>query len=174
MPSFAAGHMIWEGMVKEGLAVTRAIHDRYHAGLRNAYNEIECSDHYARSMASYGVYLAACGYEYHGPNGYLAFSPRLSPDDFKAAFTAAEGWGSLTQTRTGSRQTQRIAVHWGTLTLQTLGFDVRKGQQVKQVTVRVANQPVDATHHVDGQRVTISLSRPVTIQTDQSMTIAVT
>ena len=26
-----AGHMIWEGMVQEGLAVERAIHDRYAA-----------------------------------------------------------------------------------------------------------------------------------------------
>ena len=30
-----AGHMIWEGMVQEGLAVARAIHDRYHPSRRN-------------------------------------------------------------------------------------------------------------------------------------------
>ena len=75
----AAGHMIWEGMVQEGLAVTRAIHDRYHPSRRNPWNEVECGDHYARSMASYGVFLAACGYEYHGPKRHLAFAPRLSP-----------------------------------------------------------------------------------------------
>ena len=63
----AAGHMIWEGMLTEGLAVTRAVHDRYHASRRNPWNEVECGDHYARSMASYGVFLAACGFEYHGP-----------------------------------------------------------------------------------------------------------
>ncbi len=79
-----AGHMIWEGMVQEGLAVTRAIHDRYHASRRNPWNEVECGDHYARSMASYGVFLAACGFEYHGPKGHLGFAPRLAPDDFRA------------------------------------------------------------------------------------------
>jgi len=63
----AAGHMIFEGLVQEGMAVTRSIHDRYHASKRNPWNEIECGEHYARSMASYGVYLAACGFEYHGP-----------------------------------------------------------------------------------------------------------
>ena len=30
----------------EGLAITRAIHDRYHPSRRNPFNEIECSDHY--------------------------------------------------------------------------------------------------------------------------------
>ena len=50
-----AAHMLWEKMLKEGLAITRAIHDRYHPAKRNPFNEIECSDHYARAMASYGA-----------------------------------------------------------------------------------------------------------------------
>ncbi len=49
----AAAHMVSEGdedLVEQGLAVTRAIHDRYSAKRgRNPYNEIECSDHYARA-----------------------------------------------------------------------------------------------------------------------------
>src|SRR5262249_18635877 len=49
-----AGHMLWEGLVQEGLAVTRAVHDRYQPARRNPFNEIECGDHYARAMASYG------------------------------------------------------------------------------------------------------------------------
>ena len=93
----AAGHMIWEGMVLEGLAVARAVHDRYQPSRRNPWNEIECGDHYARSMASYGVFLAACGYEYHGPKRHSAFAPRLSPENFRAAFTTAEGWGAFSQ-----------------------------------------------------------------------------
>ncbi|MEP6748497.1 MAG: GH116 family glycosyl-hydrolase, partial [Bacteroidota bacterium] len=46
-----AAHMMAEGMTDEALILTRAIHDRYHAAKRNPYNEIECSDHYARAMA---------------------------------------------------------------------------------------------------------------------------
>ncbi len=65
----AAAHMVWEGMVMEGLAVTRAIHDRYHARRRNPYNEIECSDHYARAMASYGTFLARADLSIAGPKG---------------------------------------------------------------------------------------------------------
>ena len=86
----AAAHMVFEGkdqpdILQNGLAVGRAIHDRYNAHLRNPYNEIECSDHYSRAMASYGVFQAVCGYEHHGPEGHLGFSPRLTPEDFRCA-----------------------------------------------------------------------------------------
>jgi uncharacterized protein (DUF608 family) len=69
----AAGHMIAEGLVQQGLAVTRAVHDRYHPSRRNPYNEIECGDHYARSMASHGVFVSVCGFEHHGPRALSAF-----------------------------------------------------------------------------------------------------
>src|SRR6185369_11236940 len=92
-----ASHMIAEGMIMEGLAVTRAVHDRYHASRRNPWNEVECGDHYARSMASYGIFLAAAGFEHHGPQGHIGFAPRVTPEDFRAAFTTAEGWGSYSQ-----------------------------------------------------------------------------
>ena len=69
----AAGHMIAEGLVQEGLAVTRAIHDRYSPDRRNPYNEIECSDHYSRAMASHGVFVNICGFVITGLKGRLAF-----------------------------------------------------------------------------------------------------
>ena len=92
-----ASHMIAEGLVTEGLAVLRAIHDRYAAAKRNPFNEIECGDHYSRAMASYGSFVSACGFEYRGPEGYLSFAPRLTPEKFRAAFTSAQGWGSFAQ-----------------------------------------------------------------------------
>ena len=65
-----AAHFIAEGKTQEGLAITRMIHDRHHPSRRNPYNEVECSDHYTRAMSSYGTFLSACGYEYHGPKGH--------------------------------------------------------------------------------------------------------
>jgi uncharacterized protein (DUF608 family) len=125
-----AGHMAWEGMVDEALAICRAIHERYHPSKRNPYNEVECGDHYARAMASWGVYLALCGFEYDGPRGRLAFAPRLTPEKFRAAFTAAEGWGTIAQERDDRVQRNRIEVHSGSLRLESLDLEVPEGWRV--------------------------------------------
>lgn len=117
-----AGHMIWEGMVTEGLAVERALHDRYHPSRRNPYNEVECGDHYARSMASYGVFIAACGFEYHGPNGRIGFAPRISPENFKAALSGAEGWGSYRQVIESTKLSATLSIAHGQLSLREISF----------------------------------------------------
>ena len=129
----AAGHMLWEDMSLEGLAVTRSIHDRYHPGKRNPWNEVECGDHAARSMASYGVYLAACGFKYHGPQGHIGFYPKVTPEHFKCAFTSAAGWGTFAQQRISGTKQASIHLKWGTLALNTISL----GGQTIFSTVRI-------------------------------------
>jgi len=145
-----AGHMIWEGLVLEGLAVERAIHDRYGAAKRNPWNEIECGNHYARSMASFGVFLAACGYEYHGPQGRLAFAPRVRPENFRAAFVTAEGWGSYAQTIDAGGHRAAVELKWGALRLRSLALASPRGGAT--VEVRRNGAPAPAGHRrTDGQ-----------------------
>ncbi len=163
-----AGHMIWEGMVMEGLAVTRAVHDRYHASRRNPWNEIECGDHYARSMASYGVYLAACGFEYDGPKAHIGFAPKLTPENFKCAFTSAAGWGSFSQKAEGGKQKAEIAVHWGTLKLKTISLECASA---KTVEVSLVGKPVVAKLKRDGKNFLLTLKQPVEITAGQKLEI---
>jgi non-lysosomal glucosylceramidase len=118
-----AAHMIWEGMLEKGLATARAVHDRYHPLMRNPYNEIECSDHYSRSMASYGVFLAICGFDYHGPKGIIEFAPKMTRGNFRAPFTVAEGWGSFSQTRSNEKQTNLLKITYGRLKLNQINLE---------------------------------------------------
>ena len=164
-----AGHMLWEGMLTEGLAVTRAVHDRYHASRRNPWNEVECGDHYVRSMASYGVFIGACGYEYHGPKARLAFSPRLTPENFKAAFTTAAGWGSFAQQRRAVTQAHQLHLKYGSLRLQHLAFEVEPGKRIRSVSVHQGNRRLAARFQQTSSKVEISLDETLVLQANQSV-----
>lgn len=168
-----ASHMVWEGMVQEGLAITRAVHDRYHAARRNPWNEVECGDHYARSMASYGVFLAACGYEYHGPKGHLGFAPRLTPEDFRAPFTVAEGWGTFSQKRDGGTQREVVELKSGKLRVKTLAFALPENAKAAKVAVTVAGKEAPAEFAQDGARVVVTLAQDATITAGQKIELSI-
>lgn len=163
----AAGHMIAEGLVHEGLAVTRAIHDRYGPARRNPYNEIECSDHYARAMASYGSFLSLCGFEHHGPNGHLGFAPRLAPHDFKAAFTSAEGWGTFAQKQQAGMLKANIALKYGKLSLKTLAL----AGTYQTVTASAGGKPIAATMTLEEKRALVSFTPGLVLHAGQELAV---
>lgn len=168
-----AGNMIWDGMVMEGLAICRGIEDRYKPAKHNPFNEIECGDHYARAFASWGVYTALAGFEYNGPKGHIGFAPRVTPENFRAAFTAAEGWGTFAQTRKGTVQEERIGVRWGSLTLRTLAFEAPDPWRPYRVMIRAAGNSVKIKNWgvaKDG-RVQIELAEPLRLTEGQEMVI---
>ncbi|MBM4060637.1 MAG: hypothetical protein FJ265_06015 [Planctomycetes bacterium] len=167
---FAAATMIGTGegdLVEHGLAVERAIHERYAARERNPFNEVECGDHYARAMASHAVFLAVCGFEYHGPNGHLGFLPRVRPEDFAAAFTAAAGWGTIAQRRTAQRQTHVVDVAFGELTLLTLAVALPRGASAREV--RCDGEP--AAFVQQGERVLVTLPAPRTLRAGERLAV---
>ncbi|MFP5079916.1 GH116 family glycosyl-hydrolase [Pedobacter sp. JCM 36344] len=166
-----AAHLMAEGMVEESLILTRFIHDRYHAAKRNPFNEIECSDHYARAMASYGTFINACGFEYHGPKGYIKFSPAWNAENFKAPFTSANGWGSYTQKKTGAKQLHTINLKYGELQLQELAFNKIGPGSIKSVSVMLGAQNIPVQFLQNGPELRITSNKKISVKTNEHLDI---
>ena len=168
-----AAHMIAEGMMDEGLVLTKTIHDRYHAAKRNPFNEIECSDHYARAMASYGTFISACGFEFHGPKGHIRFAPKWDKGNFKAPFTTAKSWGSYTQKRKGGKQVHRLELKYGFLQLSTISLEKIDAQKCGMVSIRLGSQKILSRFNQEGADIRIELLKPVRIQTNQTLIVSI-
>lgn len=118
----AAVHLIYEGFFDEALAIVRAVRDRYDGVKRNPWNEVECGNHYVRSMASWGLLLAASGCRCDMVKRELSFDPKISADDFTCFFSTPEGWGTYTQcknSRTGEME-KSVRLLYGNLDGVTL------------------------------------------------------
>lgn len=142
-----ASHLLAEGLVTEGLAVTRLVHDRHHPALRNPYSEVECGGHAARAMASYGSFVAACGFRHHGPRGEISFEPRIfdvaSPNRFRAAFIACEGWGTYSQELIDGVATHTLKVLHGKVRVRALGVPMLVPRFLEDLdVVTLAGPPV--------------------------------
>ncbi len=87
----AASHLIAHDMEKEGLAMVKAVRDRYDGRRRNPWNEMECGSNYARSMASYALLLIYSGLVYDLPDARLGFKPLKGEGRFFWSVSGA--WG---------------------------------------------------------------------------------
>ncbi len=163
-----ASHLMAEGMTDEALILTRTIHDRYHAAKRNPFNEIECSDHYARAMASYGTFITACGFEYHGPKGFLKFAPKMQAENFKAPFITAQGWGSFEQKKSAANFAASIDLKYGSLQLNQLRFETINHNKA---TVLLNGKSIGCSVQKEGTDTVLHFSKPITIQINQQLKI---
>lgn len=69
-------HMIWEGLVNEGLEILRSVHDRYvDYGLY--WNHVECDGHYFRPLVSLDIPNAIAGFRYIGRDKSITISPSI-------------------------------------------------------------------------------------------------
>lgn len=96
-----AAHLIYEGWVGEGLRIVEATRERHDGRRRNPWNEVECGNHYARSMSSWAVLLALTGMHGDMGRGELSFAPvaeLLSEEKpFKTFWSTGRAWGTCTQ-----------------------------------------------------------------------------
>ena len=68
----------------------------------------------------------------------------MNPENFKAAFISAEGWGSLHQTRTANSQTNTVIISQGKLNLRELTVALPEGKEATSIEVTFNNKFVDS------------------------------
>jgi uncharacterized protein (DUF608 family) len=164
-----AAHLVYEGLVMEGLAIVKGVRDRYDGQRRNPWNEVECGSHYARALASWSLLTALSGYHYSAPDKRLSFAPRLDGPDFRCLFTAGRAWGVFEQHLRPGQATAVVAVTAGELSLARLGFPA------------LARPGVRATAHLGSQALPVNVEDaglvvfdpPVTAKAGDTLTMSV-
>jgi len=170
-----AAHLIYQGLVEEGLAIVKAISGRYDGARRNPWNQIEWGNHYSRAMASYSVFLALSGFRYSAVEQSVTFRPRLNPDNFNCFFAAGSAWGRYTQNRRGGILKATLGSRHGNITLRQmiLGSDSKYGS-AKTATMTAPNGnsvPCNARVHAD--TVQVDLSEELVIRESEEVILTV-
>ncbi len=169
-----ATSMVYEGMIEEALSIVKAVHDRYSPEKHNPWNEIECGDHYARALASWGVYIALEDYFYDGPQKSLKFAPKINQNNFNGFFTAAEGWGNLKQTRNQSGQSNVVSVSFGKVQLKSLSVELAENSSNIKVFFGNIEIPASPTFRngmltVEFNDVTVTADKPLKLMIGKSI-----
>jgi hypothetical protein len=121
-------------------------------------------------MAGYGALITISGFEHHGPDGHIGFAPKLTPENFRAPFTAAEGWGTYSQQIENGSLTATLDVRHGQLQLTTIALEHDGGSQV---TVKLGDTTLPATVKRDGKRVHITLGTPIEITAGNKLVVSI-
>ncbi len=167
-----ATNMIYDGMIEEGLSLVKAVDERYNGTKHNPWNEIECGDHYARALASWGVMLALEGYTYDGPAKKIGFSPSVQKENFKGFFTAAEGWGNISQERKAGMQVNSVEVQHGRLPLKTFEIVLAGETKPTKVTLTHGNEAVKYKIVQSGEKLTLTFDE-ISLTEGEKLSIAV-
>lgn len=158
----AATHMLYAGMIREGLECIESIRARYDGERRNPWNEAECGNHYARAMAAWSGVLALSGFRYDGVTREVAALPQRGRPGFKSVWLSGTGWGTFTQ---GAGRTSIEVLH-GELKLRSA---VVPGASVSRVMA--AGTAMLHTVEREGRRVRVRLEKEITLAEGQTVSI---
>jgi len=168
-----ASHLMYEGLVEEGLTIVKAVRDRYDGRRRNPWDEVECGHHYARAMSSWGILLALSGYSYSGPAMSLEFAPKLYPDDFRTFWSTGSGWGGYSQKEEkGGVQKVGLTVAGGDLKLKEFRFRLTPALQAKKLVslkAEAGGKPFKPVFKQDGSKISVTWAQPVVIKAGEKL-----
>ena len=172
----AAGNMLYEGFILEGLTVIKTIRDRFDGKKRNPFCEIEWGNHYARSMANYNALLALSGFRYSAVDKMVRLAPKVNERSFRVFFSVDSGWGVVSQKKNKKKQYVEVDVKKGTLALKRV--NLMRGKPVKKMAVwmggkKIAGKAGKAVNEFwDGEKmVTVHLDESVRVLPGQPLVV---
>ncbi|MBN1641713.1 MAG: hypothetical protein JXA09_10800 [Anaerolineae bacterium] len=166
-----ASHLIYEGMVEEGLRIVKGVRDRHDGERRNPWNEFECGSHYARSMASWAVLTALAGYEFDATRNRIGFSPRYREADCRLFWSLGSGWGGYAQRLDDERAEIALSVAYGELALGELYLG--SVHQVRAAEVTVDGCTIAATFAAEGTGWTVLFGDPLHLEAGQALRVTI-
>jgi non-lysosomal glucosylceramidase len=172
-----ASHLMFEGLLEEGLSIVEAARDRYDGWRRNPWDEVECGHHYARAMSSWGLLIALSGFSYSGVDMRLGFEPRLYAEDFRTLWTTGSGWGTYgQQVEKAGTLTARLSAAAGELKLRQLSFllpPVDQGKAIVEVRGTLGKKTFKPRPSRDGDHVVVNWERPVVVKPGEDLMLEV-
>ena len=166
-----ASHLIYEGLLDQGLSIAKGVRDRHDGERRNPWNEFECGSHYARSMASWGLLTALSGYEFDATRDRIGFSPCFQASDFRTFWSLDSGWGSYAQQLSGEGNGSQIEllVAYGELSLRELHLG--SVETVRSAAVTVDGEAVSATLTAEKMGWTVLFGEALLLKPGQTLVV---
>jgi uncharacterized protein (DUF608 family) len=126
-----ASHMLFAGMIREGVELFRSARLRFDGEKRNPWDEPECGHHYARAMSAWSGVLALSGFRYSGADQAMEIHAAAGHRCF---WSTATGWGVFRVNAGGAT----IHVDHGSLAVKTCTVNGRKS--APGVTIREGHE----------------------------------
>lgn len=155
-----AAHLIYEGLVDEGVTIVRGLRARYNGERRNPWNEMECGSHYARSLASWALLLAFSGFACDMTIGHLGFQPVVKSLPFRCFWSTGTAWGSYEQTETAVT----VRCDYGKQTLKSITLG-KAGIH----SVRLNGTPVPAQFAAENGTTQVTLNSPIELRSQDQL-----
>jgi non-lysosomal glucosylceramidase len=154
----AASHMIYEGLVDEGLAIVRGLRARHDGERRNPWNEFEYGSHYTRSLASWSLLTALSGFSFDVGAGEIGFAPRLPGPHFRSFWSVATAWGTYQQNQANAMTHLELRLNGGALSLAKLSAGLRSSIAGAGVRAILNGKPIEVEGHLEATNLSVAFA----------------
>ncbi|MEN6521416.1 MAG: GH116 family glycosyl hydrolase [Armatimonadota bacterium] len=163
-----ASLLISYGMVADGLAIVKDIHDRYIRAGRY-WDHIECGGHYYRAMSSWTLMIAFSGFRWDQPAGFLSFTPAIDQPACEYPFFTSNAWGTYWQENDITGRTVTIEISSGEMTIRELSLPKLSG--FEDAEVLIGGESAECKFNRCGKGIQVEFSKPVTLTEEVSLVI---